>query len=423
MAMVNDLAPREYFVRAEHFGGLLFHKLTSQIFFMNSDGFELCQTFLAECQTAKDSLEKEARIQALAMSHGLTRAQLDGMWHNLCQVVTDRIDGLANLDPAMKGFGPVLELPPGERYLRSPLFLAWELSNRCNFDCNYCATDSSVRYKQNRQEFSFKEAFQVVQEIIELDIPHIFISGGEPFLVPYLGKLVRYLISANRVVVVATNGTLMHTQSLDDFRECVFQVKFDTIKEKRYEEITGIKGSFKSFVTGMRTLADSGRRYCLQAALTPQDTDDLEEMVKFAIEHKAWKIRFGPVMPMARGKSVDWQFSGIEAKKLLEQLGHLHQRYGEIVDWKESVISLGTYEQPHPEDHPITDCKATRSYMRLTYDRKVVPCNGTRYGCIGEYAPGHLKDIWNGDAIAALRTCGFPCPLRVIKDAVAEVNT
>jgi MoaA/NifB/PqqE/SkfB family radical SAM enzyme len=203
---------------------------------------------------------------------------------------------------------------------------------------------------------------------------------------------------------------------MDDFRDCVFQVKFDTLREKRYEEITRVAGSFKWFINGVNRLSESGVRYYFQAALTPRDIDCLDGMVDFALEKRASKIKFGPVIPTARGKSVPWQFSKTEAKDLLERLKRLRERYGNIVDWKETAIALGMHEEPNPEAHPITDCKATRCYMRLTYDRKAVPCNSTREMCIGSYAPGHLRAIWNGAAVAGLRASGFVCPLRELQN-------
>jgi MoaA/NifB/PqqE/SkfB family radical SAM enzyme len=243
----------------------------------------------------------------------------------------------------------------------------------------------------------------------------VFISGGEPFRVPYLGDLVEFLTNANRSVIVATNATLLKNQDLTKFRDCTLQVKLDTIDKSRYETITGIKGSFDRFLVGARILKDSGLHYYFQGALTPHDIECVEEMVEFALEHNAWKMKFVTVIPTARGKLADWQFPEADAKNLMERLARLQAKYGRVVDCKGVGVNFSSYRLPNPKDHPITDCKATRCYMRLTYNRNYVPCNCMREVSIGSFSSGQLRSVWNGDAIRSLRAATFTCPVRIPK--------
>ncbi|HEY6249307.1 MAG TPA: radical SAM protein [Candidatus Angelobacter sp.] len=400
------LTSSEFLLRREQFGGLLFHKPTALMFFLNADGYELCGAYLAA--------ERAKRLDLLASTYDLSLAELANMWTVLSEKISARIADSGNLELSFDEFTSISELPAAERHLVTPVFFSWELSNVCNFDCNYCATDSSA-FNKNHQGFSREEAFRVAQELVELEVCQIFLSGGEPFAVKYLGDLVEFLTDANRSVIVATNATLLTKQELRKFRNCVLQVKFDTLDSGRYEAITGIRGSFERFLNGARTLADSSLQYYFQAALTPRDIGSLEGMVDFALKHNAWKIKFVTVIPTARGKFAEWQFSDSEASRLTKELARLSQNYGKVVDFKGVGVTFNSYKLPNPKEHPITDCKATRCYMRLTYNRKFVPCNCAREVTIGPFAVGNMRRIWEGDSIRSLRASSFSCPVRIPK--------
>ena len=197
----------------------------------------------------------------------------------------------------------------------------------------------------------------------------------------------------------------------------MLHVKFDTVDRSRYETITGIEGSFSRFLDGVRILADSGQQYYFQAALTPHHTDRLEEMVEFAIKHRAMKMRFVTIMPTARGRFAEWQFSQVEAGNLMETLAHIKEKYGNIVNYRGVGMSFNSYRLPNADDHPITDCKATRCYMRLTYSRNFVPCNCVRKVSIGSFGVGQLQKVWEGSEIRSLRASSFSCPVRIPKIA------
>ena len=161
--------------------------------------------------------------------------------------------------------------------------------------------------------------------------------------------------------------------------------------------------SFGWFLDGAKELKRSGLKYYLQAAISRHDIYALEDMVRFGLAHNATKCKIAPVIPVARGKAIDWKLHRTEAEHLTRELDRLREMYGEFVDHNSVAVGLQTITLNAPSDHPITNCKATRCYMRLTYSKQWVPCNCVREISVGEFRPGSFIETWRGQSMCSLR--------------------
>jgi MoaA/NifB/PqqE/SkfB family radical SAM enzyme len=67
---------------------------------------------------------------------------------------------------------------------RAPLFLAWQLTNRCNARCIACCEESGPD-KAWADELAPHEALDLARRIAEAGIPYVAFGGGEPLGVPH----------------------------------------------------------------------------------------------------------------------------------------------------------------------------------------------------------------------------------------------
>ena len=82
----------------------------------------------------------------------------------------------------------------------------WLYTNyHCNLACSYCLTESSPRSERRQLEPSTMLA--VAEQAKELGFTALGVTGGEPFLLPWLPEIVREMAS-HLPVVVLTNATL-----------------------------------------------------------------------------------------------------------------------------------------------------------------------------------------------------------------------
>ena len=71
---------------------------------------------------------------------------------------------------------------------RAPLFLAWQLTNRCSARCLACCEESGPD-KAWRDELTRDEALDLARRIVEFGIPYVAFGGGEPLGVPHCWEI------------------------------------------------------------------------------------------------------------------------------------------------------------------------------------------------------------------------------------------
>ena len=82
----------------------------------------------------------------------------------------------------------------------------WLYSNyHCNLACSYCLTESSPR--SDRRELTAEQMIAVAEQAKELGFTALGITGGEPFLLPWLPDAVLEMVR-HLPLVLLNNGTL-----------------------------------------------------------------------------------------------------------------------------------------------------------------------------------------------------------------------
>jgi MoaA/NifB/PqqE/SkfB family radical SAM enzyme len=92
----------------------------------------------------------------------------------------------------------------------------WLYANyHCNLTCAYCLTESGPRVA--RRELGRERMLALAQEAAELGFTALGLSGGEPFLLPYLPELLAELAGILPIVCLS-NGTMFTRDRLDRLR-------------------------------------------------------------------------------------------------------------------------------------------------------------------------------------------------------------
>src|SRR5215470_1891518 len=85
----------------------------------------------------------------------------------------------------------------------------------CNLRCDYCCVRSSPRAP--RRALGLERVRQITREAAELGIGEIFVTGGEPFLLPEIGEIL-LACAAVAPTTLLTNGMLFTGRRLGILR-------------------------------------------------------------------------------------------------------------------------------------------------------------------------------------------------------------
>ena len=95
--------------------------------------------------------------------------------------------------------------------LGAPLYVAWQITNECNLACLHCIEESGPG-KAFRDELDREQVFDVLDQLMDLDVPYLSFSGGEPMLHPLFFEMVECVCSKGGQLKVETNGHYLNPE-------------------------------------------------------------------------------------------------------------------------------------------------------------------------------------------------------------------
>lgn len=95
--------------------------------------------------------------------------------------------------------------------LKAPLNVEWELTNACNLRCRHCYVRAETRLQK---ELTTQEALNLIDELDQIGVSDITLSGGEPFLREDIWQIIQEIRTREIPFILYTNGTLLNKQKI-----------------------------------------------------------------------------------------------------------------------------------------------------------------------------------------------------------------
>lgn len=96
----------------------------------------------------------------------------------------------------------------------APLFIAWQLTNRCQGRCISCCEESGPD-KAWRDELTRDEALRLARAIVDAGVPYVAFGGGEPLGVPFCWEIFEVLAQGGVRVKLETDGSRIDEAAAD----------------------------------------------------------------------------------------------------------------------------------------------------------------------------------------------------------------
>ena len=154
----------------------------------------------------------------------------------------------------------------------------------CNLRCDYCCVRSSPRAP--RRALGLERVRRIASEAAALGVKEIFVTGGEPFMLPDIGEIIAVCAAAAPVTVL-TNGMLFAGRRLETLRalpreRVAFQISLDSPTPDRHDAHRGT-GSWDRAWKGIQLARIEGFR--VRLAATVSSDEEAEEFSRFLDAH------------------------------------------------------------------------------------------------------------------------------------------
>ena len=189
---------------------------------------------------------------------------------------------------------------------RAPLFLAWQITNRCGARCIACCEESGPD-RAWRDELTRAEALDLARRIVDSGIPYVAFGGGEPLGVSHCWQVFETLAAAGVALKIETDGSLIDEAAADRLAglgvECI-QISVDGASAATHERVR--PGSSYAAATGsIRRLVSRGLAPQLVFVPTRSNLADAVATFDLALELGCSAFVTGPLMRIGRA-ALDW---------------------------------------------------------------------------------------------------------------------
>ena len=173
------------------------------------------------------------------------------------------------------------EAPPEPKADRTVGARLWLYTNfDCNLKCAYCCVRSSP--KAPRRALGLEHIRRIAKEARSLGVKEIFVTGGEPFVLPDIEAIVAACAEAAPTTVL-TNGMLFSGRRLAALRalpreRVTLQISLDSPTPERHDRNRG-RGAWARATSGIETARTEGFR--VRLAATVADEAEAEEFRVF----------------------------------------------------------------------------------------------------------------------------------------------
>lgn len=186
-----------------------------------------------------------------------------------------------------------------------PITCVWEVTMGCNMRCGHCGSSCAEPLKD---ELNTEEALDLCDQIAELGLRWITLSGGEPLTRRDIPLLVKRLSDRGVAVNIITNGWLLEREMARELKESgISTVAISIDGTPEIHDKIRRKGAFEHAKKAFLTMKELGIQTGAVTTITKQNIHVLKELKEELIGMgvKSWQVQLG--LPMGNMKErPDW---------------------------------------------------------------------------------------------------------------------
>lgn len=168
-----------------------------------------------------------------------------------------------------------------------------ELTYRCNLHCVHCYTDPYNRREFFPRELSLDEIRRILDEMADVEIVFLNLTGGEIFTHPHFFEIYDYAYRKGFLLMLYTNGTIFTPAIIERLRQAPpfsIDISCHSVNAEAFDRFTQVPGSFRNFMKGMELLRHSGLPFCFKTKAMSWNKDELPQIRAFV---ESFGQRFG----------------------------------------------------------------------------------------------------------------------------------
>lgn len=281
---------REYRIRKEGFGGLLFNKED----FSTMRISEFVYTILREIAI------KNPNINKLILIFCKNANQRDILLRLVDHLIQCNIVGFGNTSLAIR---QVFEGQTKKDLLSAPIYVWWDITSKCCLKCKYCYSNSG---ESSCNDLGTVEVFRILEQLSSAGVFYVFFLGGEPFARCDFIDILKYANNLGLGIMITTNGFLINESTVRDLEiidPSFIRVSIDGSTAETHDAIRGVSGSYIKAIRAFNLLkASTLRSVGVSPTICKLNFNEIENIIDFAISNDCSEIQLTPTCFVGRAE-------------------------------------------------------------------------------------------------------------------------
>jgi len=166
-------------------------------------------------------------------------------------------------------------------------YLTMPVTDVCNRRCLFCGEGGELTTEGQDKFFNIDTLVDRALTGIKAGIKKFRLTGGEPFIHPQIGSILKFFSDQKVYLLLNTNGSLVmrHQHDFTELNDNVHvAVSLHTTDEQAYNTIMRTKNQFDNVRQGIEYLAEIGNLLRLNMVVTKHNEDHIEDMIAYCKE-------------------------------------------------------------------------------------------------------------------------------------------
>lgn len=283
--------------------------------------------------------------------------------------------------------------------LGAPMYINWNYTYKCNFNCIHCYS----RTRTDIKELSLENKLRIAENIARNKVFNVNLGGGEPLICEDCFQIIEYLASKNVCVNLSTNGWKLSKETILKLKKVGLRgvsISIDHIVESIHDTIRNKPNSLKEACRSIKRCVTSGIRVYISTTITSQNYDVLENIIKLGVSLGVYGI------DLKRLKTMGNAYSRNDLEITVDQRNKL---YSDIKLWKEKYsLNINLVYGSDRIEGIDAGCPCGKTSLAIMCNGNISPCVYNTYK-LGNAIYDDLHEIWcNSEALNYLRN-HFSC--------------
>lgn len=238
--------------------------------------------------------------------------------------------------------------------------ILWEITSKCNQNCIFC-------HSRSTDYISLEQAKKILDNIKELPIKDIILTGGEPLLNKHIFDIMQEIKKRGYEIDLCTNGSLINENNILQLKKYLTEISIslDSIKPEVYKTIRGVDQYYK-VIQGIKLLIENDIEVHLTCVLNKYNVDEIEMIIDEVEKLQVNSISLlNLIIDISKDTDISKKIklSPEQENKLIEKINNKRRT---------SKIKINTKRLIVKEEH--LGCKAGKNILGITSNGKLVSC-------------------------------------------------